>query len=349
MENKKDKIDYYKLNTYLNNYCKTMEGSNFLLNLDYYYNLTSKLFGFLYTKLPSYGLQPNAKEEKQKHLSLLETLDIVNEYIEKRMPEYKDRFINSMQDGTINIVADPENEDISLGDRSGVDEECHRFVNAILKHNSDDPRTIIHEFVHNLNFADQNSLSRKYITEGISIYFELDMANFMLDKGYDPKDVFQDRLYRLTDLYYATSNMIQIFPILLCYEKLGPITDESFKDMEKLKIKPRPKTDSDFYGRFINSSEILLKESSIDPLKEFGYVIGTLLAYYAIDQRDEEFHQKMLNLNKMANTDIFPDMLKYLGLDTENGKELHEKLSVPLEHEMQRISKNLNKKSANKK
>lgn len=349
MENKKDKVDYQKLNTYLNDYCLEIEGSDFLLNLDYYYDLSSKLYSFLRTESSSYEPEHDITEKKRSHLSLLESLDIVNEYIEKRMPEYKERFINSMQDGTINIVADPENEDTSLGDRSEIDEERHRFVNAILKHNSDDPRTIIHEFVHDLNLADHNSLSRKYITEGISIYFEIDMANFMLDKGYDPKDVFQDRLYRLTDLYYATSDMIQIFPILLCYEKLGPITDKSFKDMEKLKIKPRPKTEGDFYGRFINSSEILLKESSIAPLKEFGYVIGTLLAYYAIDQQDEELHQKMLNLNKMANTDIFPDMLKYLGLDIANGNELREKLSVPLKHEMQRISQNLNKKSTNKK
>ena len=349
MENKKDKIDYYKLNEYLNNYCLLMEKSDFLHNVDYYYDLTSKLFGFLYTKLPSYGLQPAPEEEKHKHLSLIETLDIVDEYIEKRMPKYKDNFIASMQNGTINIVADPKNEDISLGDRSGFDNECHRYINAILKHNTDDPMTIIHEFVHNLNLADHNLISRTYITEAISIYFEIDMANFMLDKGYDPKDVFQCRLYRLTDLYYATSDMIQIFPILSCYEKLGPITDESFKDMEKLRITPRPKTEGDFYGRFINSSELLLKESSISPLKMFGYVIGTLLAYYAIDQKDEEFHEKMLNLNKMANTDIFPNMLKYLGLDITDGKELQEKLSVPLEHEMQRISQNLNKKSINKK
>ena len=192
-------------------------------------------------------------------------------------------------------------------------------------------------------------MSRKYITECISIYFETDMANFMLNKGYDPNDIFQDELFRLSDLYYATNDMIQIFPMLLCYEKLGPITKESFKDMEKLKIKPRPATEEDFYERLANSSKLLLKETSIDPLKKFGYVIGPLLAYYAIDQQDEELHQKMLNLNEMAKTDIFPDMLKYLGLDIANGKELREKLSVPLENEMRRISQNLNKKSTNKK
>lgn len=349
MENKKYKIDYQKLNTYLNDYCLDIEGGDFLLNLDYYCDLTSKLYSLLCTELPSYGLGHNMTEKKRSHLSLLESLDIVNEYIEKRMPEYKDHFVNLMQNGTINIVADPENEDTSLGNGSGIDDDDHRCVNVILEHNTDDPMIIIHEFVHDLNLVDHPSISREYITECISIYFEIDMGNFMLNKGFDPKDIFRYRLDRLKDLYYATSDMIKIFPILSCYEKLGPITDESFKDMEKLKIKPRPVTEEDFYERLANSSELLLKETSIGPLKTFGYVIGPLLAYYAIDQQDEELHQKMLNLNEMAKTDIFPDMLKYLGLDIANSNELREKLSVPLENEMQRISQNLNKKSTNKK
>lgn len=350
----KKEIDYEKLNEYLNNYCLCMDGSNFIENLSFFYYLTQQLSTFLKIKLSSYDVlnEQNKKRAKQQHLSLMEMLGITEKYIESRMPEYKDDFSEYMKNGIINIVADPLNgNDNDLADHAGINEQNHAYINTVLVHNSYDPPTLIHEFLHilNQNLNGPNSLSRAYITEGISIYFEMDMTNFMLNNGFNSEDVFQDRLYRLEDFYYCVGDMKQIFPILLCFEKIGPINEKSFKEMKELKVYPRPATEDDFSTNLKNSATLLLKKDSLHPLKEFGYVIGTLLAYYAIDQKDERFHQKMLNLNKKVNTDIFPDILEYLGLDIENSKELCEKLSPPLEHEIQRISKNLNKKSANKK
>lgn len=354
-----NKIDNYsELNNYLNNYCKRMDNSKFLLNGLYFYDLTSYLYSFINDKVSLYNLNtPVGSWQSENNLSSMEVLSIVEEYFGERAPKYKSLFLKAIQDGTINLNIDRGLDngftllDSELENVAGLDLENHLHANCVFNHDYGDPSLLIHEFFHTLNLDKKGniSLNRSYFTEAISIYFEMDIFNFMLEKGYDSRDIFHYRLERLIDLYHCCSSMINIFPVLNCFRNIGPINENSFDDMEKLNIFPRPYKKEDFYNRVERTKNELLIEDALNPLKIFGYVIGPLLAYYVTDKNSDEMHRKMINLNDTVNSRTFYDVLEDFGIGPSNSTDLRESLKGPLENEIKRVSIGLGIKEAKKK
>lgn len=358
MERLSEKDDYQELNNYLNQFCKHIDNSEFLINLPLFYDLTSSLFSFLNDKIEQYNLNvPLSDRNSSNDLSSLEVLSIAQEYIEARVPKYKKSFLKAVQDGTINLEIkqniddDFSWNDSSLGNVAGIDRENHFYANCVLSRDYGDPAILIHEFFHTLNHNKHgaNSLTRRYFTEAISIYFEMDIFNFMLEKGYDSSDIFHNRLERLIDLYHCCSNMIDIFPVLNCFRNIGLISEDSFDDMEKLDVCPRPGQKKDFYNRVKKTEKELLREDAFSPLTIYGYVIGTLLAYYVIDKNNDELHEEMINLNDTVNSKTFSGVLKSLGIKVLDSGSLSESLKGSLENEIKRISSELSIKEQIKK
>ena len=117
-----------------------------------------------------------------------------------------------------------------------------------------------------------------------------------------------------------------------------------------------------------------------DPLTLFGYIIGSLISYYAIAEGTPEIHQKMINLNEIVNTDIFTSLrthvasgkkveayssqlsltelanidnlstiVEYIGLDITDEEKLKNKLLPPLKKKFQQVKDYSNGQKSNTK
>lgn len=347
---------YSNLNIVLNDYCLWMENTSFLNNLGYFYDLTIKLEKYLRKNFTPQQLDTlaEATKEKTRYLSLTETLDLVTEYIDVRLPEYKEAFIRSLSDGTINLVVDPdddENEEL-LRNFSSTDKNNHVFANVVLRHDTTDPVVLIHEFMHSLNNKkDKNRVSRRYIAEAISIYFELDMIKFLMRKGFSKDELEYREVFRFADFYTCVEDVLPKLSILNCFYNLGPIDNDSYMYMQSLNLYPRPKSEGVFYNR-VNYAEKMLREEKeaaekikvqIDqvarhnPLTTFGYIIGTLVAYYVLEQDDEKMHQTMIDLNEAVNKKSFEDFMSSLNINIETESAVIHCLMPSLTKNVQKI------------
>lgn len=345
--------EYPELNTALNDYCLWMEGSQFLNNLSYFYHLTIKLKelvekDFTYQELEE--LYDKAKEES-RYLSLTETLLLTTEYIEERLPRYKTRFLKCLSDGTINIVADPEDiYEENKNNEAGRDRKKRLYANVVLRHNTKDPVTLVHEFLHTINNEPDNRLSRKYITEAISIYFESDMCEFLKRKGFSEKELMVNDIFRYTDFFACIDDLIPIFPLLDSFRLLGPLNSTSYDRMQQLNIEPLVMSKEEFYSnasKFEERLESVRKHNELlhitdgpkpqEPLVTFGYVIGTLVAYYAVENTTEKLHLRMTLLNNIVNSSNFSDLLSYIDIDVTDEEALRGKITPPLKKKIQKI------------
>lgn len=361
---KENKIDYPDLNYVLNDYCLWMEHTSFINNLMYFYNFTDELKEYLESHFSYYKIEKIEERSKKtsRYLTLTETLDLATEYMEERLPQYKDIFLRSLNDGTINIDANLDDEEvINLFNKTGRDKEKHLYVNTALRHNVKDPVTLVHEFLHSLNNEEENTISRQYVTEAISIYFELDMYEFLKRKGFSEEELMHITMHRFSDFYGCVNDFVEIVPILNCFLLTGPITKDSYEFLEKLDIYPRPKLKEVFYRKVDRIDERLKEETTkakesgteidlaekYNPLVPFSYVIGTLVAYYAIDKDDESIHQRMIEINKEVNKKDFAGLMSFIGLNVRTLDTLIDDLKPALDKKIIEI-KDYDKLTENK-
>lgn len=323
--------EYPNLNEILNEYCQKMKGTQFLENASYFYYLTNELNSlirqeFTLSELNKFKVKSKADSKK---LSLEESLLLVTEYLEERLPQYKNRFLLNLNDGTFNIIADREEgkkENTNAGKQNG-----RLFINVPLEYTTEDPASIIHEFLHTINHEKEKTMLRRYVTETISIYFESDLCNFLKLKGFTEEEVIVNDIYRLRDLAGCTEHFLEMIPILDSFRLLGPINSNTYDDMVKLGIFPRYSKKEDFYEIVTDYEQKLaaiaekneklhITERSlcVDPFVTFGYMVGTLVSYYVIAEGTTELHQKMINMNDIVNIDAFSSLRTHL----ESGKSI---------------------------
>ena len=257
----------------------------------------------------------------------------------------------NITDGTINIVADPEDiYEKNKNNEAGRDRKKHLYANVVLRHNTKDPVTLVHEFLHTINNEPDNRISRKYITEAISIYFESDMCEFLKRKGFTEKELMINDIFRHADLSGCVDDLMPIFPLLDSFRLLGPINSDSYDRMQQLSIEPLAMSKEEFYSKTSNFEERLARvrkrnellhitdgPKTQEPLVTFGYVIGTLIAYYGIENGTDDIHQRMIHLNNIVNKATFSDLLSYIDIDITNEKELLKKIVPPLNKKIQKI------------
>ncbi len=325
--------EYPNLNKTLNDYCQKMKGTQFLENASYFYYLVNGLNSLIhqeFTFSELNDLEAQSREESRR-LSLEESLLLVTEYLEERLPQYKNIFLRNLKDGTIDIVTD--REDRKELAHAGTDINRHVFASIPLEYTTEDPTSIVHEFLHTINCVYSTRLLRRYITETISIYFESDFCQFLKEKGFTEEELIVNDIYRLRDLTNCINGLLQMIPVLDSFRLLGPITSDTYDNMVKLKIFPRYNKKEDFYEQVAAYEKKLAdieerakklhiseREPIADPLTSFGYIIGSLTSYYAIAEGTPELHQRMINLNDIVNTDLFTSLRTHV----ESGKKVED-------------------------
>ena len=340
-------IDYEKINKYLNDYCSEMDKSYFLENISDLYNLTLSLDFKLKTSVVTDRKARASLKEPKEYFTLIESLDLVDKYLTEKLPMYKKDFNKAMATGTLNIVDPDDDEATDLKSYAGIDEQGHHVINVVLAHDANDPNTIIHEFLHDMNSKEKEKGSRRYISEAISIYFELDMNNFMLEQGVSREDISPLLMYRLNDCYHCCENILVAFPFLYYFYNLGQIDEKSYQNMLDFKLSPRPSDEKNFNEMLSDFQKIIERKPKYDPLRTFSYVIGTMVAFYGINQ-GEEFREKMVGLNDLANSGNVKNILGYIGIDIYN-ENCIKQIDAGLDKVINIISTTINKRSSKEK
>lgn len=343
----REKIDYKKINEYLNEYCSVIDNSYFLNNLGMLYTLTYDLYRKLNDSIIADSEKTKSIKRPKKHLTLLESLDLVEKYLDERLPMYKEKYNKDLASGIINIVGSVDQYTEDKINHSGIDEKGHHDINIVLDYNATDPNTIIHEFLHDANSNEKISIDRQYITEAISIYFELDINKFMLEEGISQQDIASLLLFRLNDCYQVSQQCLNFFPFLYYFYNLGPVNENSYQDLVNLDISPRPASEESYNHSLSNFQKYIEENEYYNPLCKFGYIIGSVIAFYGINQ-GEDFHQKMIELNSMANTKDIEQIFKHLDINIYN-KTCVEKMSTYLDKGIAAIELALNERSPKQK
>ena len=340
-------IDYEKINKYLNDYCSEMDKSYFLENISDLYNLTLSLDFKLKTSVVTDRKARASLKEPTEYFTLIESLDLVDKYLTEKLPMYKKDFNKAMASGTLNIVDPDDDEATDLKNYAGIDEQGHHVINVVLAHDATDPNTIIHEFLHDMNSKEKEKGSRRYISEAISIYFELDMNNFMLEQGVSREDISSLLMYRLNDCYHCCEDILVAFPFLYYFYNLGQIDEKSYQNMLDFKLSPRPSDEKNFNEMLSDFQKIIERKPKYDPLRTFGYVIGTMVAFYGINQ-GEDFRQKMVELNDLANCGNVKNIFSHIGIDIYN-ENCIKQIDAGLDKGINIISTTINKRSSKEK
>lgn len=340
-------IDYEKINKYLNDYCSEMDKSYFLENISDLYNLTLSLDFKLKTSVVTDRKARASLKEPTEYFTLIESLDLVDKYLTEKLPMYKKDFNKAMASGTLNIVDPDDDEATDLNNYAGIDEQGHHVINVVLAHDAHDPNTIIHEFLHDMNSKEKEKGSRRYISEAISIYFELDMNNFMLEQGVSREDISSLLMYRLNDCYHCCEDILVSFPFLYYFYNLGQIDEKSYQNMLDFKLSPRPSDEKNFNEMLSDFQKIIERKPKYDPLRTFSYVIGTMVAFYGINQ-GEDFRQKMVELNDLANCGNVKNIFSHIGIDIYN-ENCIKQIDAGLDKVINIISTTINKRSSKEK
>ena len=252
-----------------------------------------------------------------------------------------------MSSGTLNIL-DPDDDEVTdLESYAGIDEQEHHVINVVLSHDANDPNTIIHEFLHDMNRKEKEKGSRRYISEAISIYFELDINNFMLEQGVSREDISSLLMYRLNDCYHCCEDILVAFPFLYYFYNLGQIDEKSYQNMLDFKLSPRPSDEKNFNEMLSDFQKIIERKPKYDPLRTFGYVIGTMVAFYGINQ-GEEFREKMVGVNDLANSGNVKNIFSHIGIDIYN-ENCIKQIDAGLDKGINIISTTINKRSSKEK
>ena len=340
-------IDYEKINKYLNDYCSEMDKSYFLENISALYNLTLSLNFKLKTSVVTDRKARASLKEPTEYFTLIESLDLVDKYLTEKLPMYKKDFNKAMASGTLNIVDPDDDEATDLKSYAGIDKQGHHVINVVLAHDANDPNTIIHEFLHDMNSKEKEKGSRRYISEAISIYFELDMNNFMLEQGVSREDISSLLMYRLNDCYHCCEDILVAFPFLYYFYNLGQIDEKSYQNMLDFKLSPRPSDEKNFNEMLSDFQKIIERKPKYDPLRTFSYVIGTMIAFYGINQ-GEDFRQKMVELNDLANCGNVKNIFSHIGIDIYN-ENCIKQIDAGLDKGINIISTTINKRSSKEK
>ena len=340
-------IDYEKINKDVNDYCSEMDKSYFLENISDLYNLTLSLDFKLKTSVVTDRKARASLKEPKEYFTLIESLDLVDKYLTEKLPMYKKDFNKAMASGTLNIVDPDDDEATDLKSYAGIDEQGHHVINVVLAHDANDPNTIIHEFLHDMNSKEKEKGSRRYISEAISIYFELDMNNFMLEQGVSREDISPLLMYRLNDCYHCCEDILVAFPFLYYFYNLGQIDEKSYQNMLDFKLSPRPSDEKNFNEMLSDFQKIIERKPKYDPLRTFSYVIGTMVAFYGINQ-GEDFRQKMVELNDLANCGNVKNIFSHIGIDIYN-ENCIKQIDAGLDKGINIISTTINKRSSKEK
>ena len=209
-----------------------------------------------------------------------------------------------------------------------------KLINVSREFNYTDVVFLIHEFFHytQVKMNKKISYNFEFFTEFIAIYFETIAKRYLIEE----KNVLKDELIinnRVESLYRNNIKLYQYITVLVAYEYLGNINEYTEEDLKNiLGIR-----DSGFQKeclQTLNKLDSFKKNKSAVTLfnQNYRYVVGTILAYYALEHSKLE---DMVELNDKINTE-------YAELSVQ---EVLNKVGIPLNQNMVLESLDIIKKS----
>ena len=257
-------------------------------------------------------------DKLEEYLSYSETLQILREYLRERLPQYIGKFEECLNNGIINFVVDPSDEYAEdLKNHAYYSHELRkRHTNIVFEHNYNDPATIIHEFMHQLNSPELNdpTLTRKLLTETISIFFECDILKYMQEKGYNKTDIAKILHKRIENTYGLLSAVALDMAMLYNFKYLGNLSDKSLEEAKNLDIPIRKKNQEEY----LESVDIFARRIERDnaaPQVLLSYLIGTVIGLAYMQKNDPRLVENFSKLNDMVNIEEADVCLKVIGVD----------------------------------
>ena len=313
---------YSKLNDYLNDICVYLQEENSIL-LD---NMpTIILWNDTFLKdIQKYHFNIELKEN---HLTYEDVFLIAREIIATISKSYLKSFDNLISSGELDFSYEQSYTDSNCQIIYNQD-QIHQSININREFNCNDVITLIHEFIHYTNTnIKEISDTQNYLEEFLSIYFELYSVDPIIKKGILESNDFKRILITkkhastfcnyeiplLSFIYFGPINndtpslLHQYFPeIKTTYFKkecMNLYTDLNLIEQKyQIEIAKNP----NLRGKFLSEEFIT---------KNYKYVLGALLAIYALKYSKIE---DMVSLNNQIHEYTFmnaSDILKKVGID----------------------------------
>lgn len=246
--------------------------------LKYYEGIESELLDLFNTFATMaadfiYELYKIVSEEEfvYKKMDIRDSIKLVREFLKDIDSNYLNIFDKSLSDGTFELFL-PEDDLVKRPDEPITFPKPGATIYIPVQNNATDGSIIVHEFFHYLNDDNELIINRDIFTEMISIYFELRYCQYLDLKKINCNAFNKEVCERLDNSLIASDN--------LCFTSSA----------------------LDIYHNTAFSEGISDFESDV------SYVIGTLLAFYALKEpRVNDIKMKYINdnINSMQIEDVF--------------------------------------------
>lgn len=297
---------YKKLNYYLNEICKYLKKENVFL-LDNIRKISIDNDKCLYF-LENYNLD---NKTIQNHLTFEDVYNLTREIIATIDDSYLEDFDKLIESGKLDFNYESEYHDSSCITEYENGEAIKQIININREFNYNDVFTLIHEFIHYTN-GKKKSKNRNYFTEFLSIYFELYAIEYLLKKGVSKEEI--DYLDRIKITEKRSNSLYEYEIILVAYIELGSFDENTLLLLQQYVVK----IDKELFEKKVNTiykrlskiemqNEAVIKENP-DLLgeilsqefieRDYKYILGTLLAFYALKYCN---FTDIVNLNNQIN------------------------------------------------
>lgn len=342
-----EKIDFLALNEVLEEYLATNRNTIYVKNLYLYLEKATQLIQCqeLDTTIPV----------QETYIDLLEGIDLITEYLEKLNPTLKNNFLTMFFNGEIEI--NYTDEDCYLEEKKKESWHNHHAHNKEKKEigqivyshsipvstiDIDNKKTtysllttFIHEFLHTTTVYDKRknyiSESQRAVSEFISIYFELDFINWLIQEKKYSKKLFLSAYF---DRYNDTTNKKSLNSFInetaLLYKKIteGVLDKDSFKtgrittdkthyysvcrSLDKAISFKQEKEKMQENFQYLKTKKIQI----LNATKSAPYFLGAPLAYFLISS-NQITAQQMLDFSSEINSLNLEQSLHKIGLSQE--------------------------------
>ncbi|MBE6157209.1 MAG: hypothetical protein E7160_00215 [Firmicutes bacterium] len=334
---------YKIINDRLNEYCKRIDDTIYMEDLHLFFYLTINTVTTIYendiayqSSIEKYASIYSFYQKRNIYLSSTQSLDIVRNFIKNKIPVFLDNFDEYIKNGVLDFI-DSDTTTENDYSYSGISDDNKREIHAIINHNYEDLETIIHEFIHQLNLEESpvSKTTRLLLTEGISIYFEMLLFKYLEEKGYNIEEISKIKKMRINDCARISDEILTELTLIDSYMKFGSINENTWKDRKELcDFGWSNKEGFEFEIRNLLGDK---KEYKFKYINNIGYIVGTLIAFYAINQPNDEMTNKFIKLNELVNTENFYECLKYIGIDFSKDEDI-DKLFITFKDEILKIN-----------
>lgn len=313
---------YNKLNDYLNDICVYLQEKNSIL-LDNIYTMILWNDTFLEI-IEKYHFNTPTTEN---HMTYEDVFLIAREIIATVSKSYLKKFDNLIPSGELDFSYDQSYAE-SHCQITYEQNQINQLININREFNYNDVTTLIHEFIHytNTNIKEISNI-QNYLEEFLSIYFELYSVEYLTKKG-----ILKSEDFTRIQITKKHASMFCGYEIpLLAFIYFGSINNDTpsllHQYFPELEIAHFEKECTNLYTKLNLLEQKYQTEIAQNPnlrghflskefiAKNYKYVLGALLAIYALKYSKLEDIVSLNNHIQEYNLMNVSDILKNIGID----------------------------------